>query len=105
MSSYRITRRISIVRPAPEPATEPPLPPMRKMVRNAAAAALQTVRQVAAGMPLLVSSDEAERRRTICEGCQKWFRASDYRCSHPGCGCRMRLKTWLYSQQCPAGNW
>jgi hypothetical protein len=81
-----------------------PLPPARQLAKNAAGAAMATARGLVAGH-LLVDEATADRRAVVCRACDVWYRAIDERCSHPKCGCFLRLKRWLWAQTCPAGRW
>lgn len=99
---FRITGRMSARRLNPRP--EYPLPRAGQMVRNGAAATLRNVRQATAGHPLRADPAEIERRRQICVDCG-WFRPSDERCAHEGCGCILKFKTWLMAERCPDGKW
>lgn len=81
------------------PRIEPALPPVTVQFANAFAAAAAEVRL--RHRPA-VDPDEAARRFAICGDCD-YFRHSDQRCSL--CGCYMRFKTRLRSQNCPVGKW
>lgn len=60
-------------------------------------------RVLAHGRRVFVEWRVREMRRRICEGCE-WFRRSDQRCAHAGCGCR-KYKRWLGSERCPVRKW
>lgn len=87
----------------PRPGAEPKLPGVLRLVHNALRASASTGRDLAAGRGL-GSDDLRAARRPICLACD-FFRASDERCSHPKCGCYLRLKTYLVGQKCPEGKW
>jgi hypothetical protein len=84
---------------------EPPLPSIPAMAANAVQAARAVGRDFAATGRIAVDKATADRRASVCRGCDAWYRPSDERCSHPKCGCFLRLKRWLWAQTCPAGRW
>ncbi len=68
---------------------------------NAASAALAETAAIINKTPP-VSTEEAERRFSICLGCE-YLNQANQRCSQ--CGCFMRFKTAFRSAQCPVGKW
>lgn len=83
---------------------EKPLPPVSTMAKNAARAIGRNVAALVAGKKLNAQEGMQEARLNVCRQCE-FFRASDERCSHKNCGCRLRLKTWLRAERCPAAKW
>lgn len=81
---------------------EQALPPIGVMSAAAIRAVIDESTAVISGVPS-VSSDELQRRVSICTEPCEFFRPSDSRCSK--CGCFMAFKARLRSQQCPAGRW
>lgn len=77
------------------------LPDMMTLAKNAATAAMQEVKAVAAGQPA-VEEAEVTRRLTLCHRCELFLRPQQ-RCSQ--CGCYMKFKSRLRSQSCPVGKW
>lgn len=94
---------------AAERPPEKPLPSMGKMVSNALRAGGHALKAAAKGEKLRASTGEIARREAICrDDCDPpggWYRASDDRCSHPECGCRLEWKRRLKVWHCPAGKW
>jgi hypothetical protein len=80
------------------------LPRTREMAANASRAVGRVIGGVARAEPLRVPPGVKAERMEICQACER-FRPEDERCAHPGCGCYLRLKTWLVSERCPAGKW
>lgn len=92
--------------PAPIQATKdieiPSLPTMTQMAKNVTKSLWKTTKGVVKGQGLKVTTEEAEKRLTICNSCQ-FFRQRDQRCSR--CGCYMAIKTYLKAESCPVGKW
>ncbi len=80
------------------------LPSVKALAVNAARSMVRNVAAMASGNRLNALSEVAKERLNICAGCE-FFRASDERCSHPKCGCFLKLKTWLRAEKCPEGKW
>jgi hypothetical protein len=72
-------------------------PPLATQVMNAAKALGRVVSAVARGEPVYVSTEERNRRRAICSGCEHHDPAQN-RCRK--CGCR-GLKLDLATEKCP----
>lgn len=83
---------------------EKPLPPKPQMAMNATRALGRNVAALLNGQRLFLDKESQEKRFLICRGCEL-FRPSDERCSHKDCGCRLRQKTFLKAERCPAGKW
>jgi hypothetical protein len=83
---------------------EADLPPPTAMAANLTKAVAAEAGAVLRGVPA-ITHEEAAARFAICRGCADWFRPSDERCAHPGCGCFLRVKTAWRAQRCPAGKW
>lgn len=82
---------------------EPSLPSKREMAVNLARAVAVTIEGKARGENIYVDDETAARRLEACRGCE-FFRASDTRCAHAKCGCRLSgllSKTKLKHQRCP----
>lgn len=77
------------------------LPDMMTLAKNAAAAARDEIKAVAAGVPG-VEDAEVARRLALCHRCELFIHQQK-RCSQ--CGCFMKFKARLRSQSCPVGKW
>jgi hypothetical protein len=77
-------------------------PPIHVQAGNALGALGRAAGQFLIGGPVLVSSEELERRLAICWPCDRY---RDGRCM--SCGCVAKLKARLESEtgQCPLGKW
>jgi hypothetical protein len=84
-------------------AVDPPpqYPPLATQLATAAAAATRAVTAAVTGQPIWVSTEEAERRQSICDVCPEWDPARN-RCTKCGCG---GLKLSLATEACPIGKW
>lgn len=102
-SSNPVERRHAqfLAKNAKEMPSNPGYPSLAKQVKNAVVAAGKAISSGIAR----VGKDEQERRFEICRSCTEWFDSTKERCRHPQCGCYMRVKTWLATQQCPVGKW
>lgn len=49
-----------------------------------------------------VSIEIQEYRYGICQGCEKLYKPTD---TCKMCGCFMKVKTWIPSQECPLKKW
>jgi hypothetical protein len=80
----------------------PSMPSVPRQLANAAGAVWRLGMQWLAGGPLLVKSEELDRRLSICQPCDKW---TGSRCV--ACGCFGQLKARLESEsgKCPEGKW
>lgn len=89
---------------------DPPPPPMLSRAGNLARSIATVVRSAARGKPIFVSEEERDRRRGICSGepggdpCPR-YNVKRGVCTHPACGCYMRLKPWLAALECAEGRW
>jgi len=72
------------------------------MTRNLASTAKNVIQSVAAGNPMNVSEEEANRRKNICEGCN-FYNKPQQRCTK--CGCFLAVKAYLRAANCPLGKW
>jgi hypothetical protein len=87
----------------PAPARpDPPLPPFRRRLQNAAKAAGRFIKALICGDPRFVSKRETRRRQSICRDCE-WYRPSDQHCSKCGCPLARRwlAKTQMATEHCP----
>lgn len=98
--NFRTTGRIIKGGTAPER----PLPSVPQLAANATKAAARNVAALLSGQRFMADEEARQKRLSICGECE-FFRHSDERCSHKNCGCRLRLKTWLQAERCPAGKW
>lgn len=71
-----------------------------QMTRNLLKTSWDSAKGVMSGRQLLVSSEEAHRRLSICESCPKY---KEKRCVE--CGCFMEQKTHLEAATCPDNKW
>lgn len=78
------------------------MPSNFQMAKNLANSVAKNVKSVIAGNSLKVSSDEANKRKNICNSCA-FFNKSQERCTK--CGCNMAIKTYLKAERCPLGKW
>ncbi len=53
-------------------------------------------------IPKKVSVEIQEYRYGICQGCEKLYKPTD---TCKTCGCFMKVKTWMPSQECPLKKW
>jgi len=81
---------------------EPEMPSLLEQAQNAAKAAGRFVQAGVSGNKLLVGDQEKERRLTICKGCE-FFNKSRVRCAK--CGCSLKIKLKLITEDCPDGRW
>jgi len=72
----------------------------KNRVRNAATSLSRIPGDIVKGD--YVDNFEKKRRFNICNGC-KYYKPKKRRCKQ--CGCFLRWKTLLKSQQCPEGYW
>jgi hypothetical protein len=79
-----------------------PMPPVHVQAANALGALGRAAGQFLSGGPVLVSSEELDRRLAICVACDQY---REGRCAV--CGCVAKLKARLQSEtgQCPLGKW
>jgi len=83
-------------------STKQQLPSNFTMAKNLAGSVVRNVASVASGNSLNISQEEANRRLSICNGCEFFIKESQ-RCSK--CGCNMAIKTYLKAERCPVGKW
>lgn len=76
------------------------LPPVSVQAGNAAAAVARVMRAWAKGEATLVDRDEKQTRREVCGLCPE---NRGGRCQ--ACGCWIRAKTLLATEDCPRGLW
>lgn len=81
-----------------------PLPKISRVIANASASIKDSLLVGARTGRFKVDEATQKSRLSFCQDCD-YYRPEDSRCSHPACGCYVRLKAWLYSQRCPAGKW
>ena len=87
------------------------LPPKTQMARNIAVDHWRSLKAYIRGKQVLTTTEEAERRWTICKGCPflKYDETNpdtdrkDGRCTH--CGCFMNVKVHYATAECPIGEW
>lgn len=77
-------------------------PSVGQMARNITKTAIDTVKTVAAGNSANVSTEEAEKRKNICNSCPAYNQAQQ-RCTK--CGCFMAVKAYLRAASCPLNKW
>jgi len=77
-------------------------PSLLAMASNLASTALSAARHAAHTGAVMVTEEEANKRISICEGCE-FLDKSVYRCLK--CGCMMRFKTKVLVAKCPVGKW
>lgn len=80
------------------------MPPVHRVAGNFARAVVRTVSHVVKTGKVVITREQQIQHEAICRGCE-FFNANNERCSHKLCGCCVKFKTWLRSQQCPAGKW
>lgn len=96
----RLNEQKSIQKPAfAKPAS---LPTSSQMARNLIQSLGRNIKSVAAGNGLRLTSEEANKRLSICNSCQ-FYIANQQRCGK--CGCYMAVKTYLKAERCPIGKW
>jgi hypothetical protein len=94
-SVTQVQRSASMIRP-------PQMPSMSQMARNLAQSVGRNLKSVAAGNELRLTAEEANKRLSICKGCE-FFNQLQQRCGK--CGCFMAVKTYLRAERCPIGKW
>lgn len=83
-------------------SNKPQMPSLPTVVKNFGGSVVRNVQSVAAGNTLKVSTEEANSRLSICNGCEFYNKQSE-RCGK--CGCYMAIKTYLRAERCPVGKW
>lgn len=81
--------------------TKSKYPTTSKMLKGFAKDMWQSAKYVGKGLPVLVSSEVASERYSICEQCPHL--TEEARCTE--CGCFMKKKVNLASASCPIGKW
>ena len=79
-----------------------PMPSVPHMIYNATKSIVKNVKSVAAGNPLIMTTEGANQRLEICKKCE-FFESIRERCGK--CGCFMAVKTYLKAEKCPVGKW
>jgi Family of unknown function (DUF6171) len=77
------------------------LPPLLNQIANLAIAGRDTVLEFLKSGKVKASSQMHKDRMEICLACDKL--TDDFRCSQ--CGCYIRAKSQLLSQDCPLRKW
>jgi hypothetical protein len=77
-------------------------PSISQMAKNLGNDVIKTVHSVATGTPLNADDAEANRRKSICNGCEAFDKQQE-RCTK--CGCYMAVKVYLKAANCPIGKW
>lgn len=77
-------------------------PSVATMAQNLIKTASDSVKTVAAGNSINISTEEADRRKSICNGCDA-YNAAQQRCTK--CGCFIAVKAYLRAASCPLGKW
>ncbi len=83
-------------------SNKPQMPSIGRMAMNAAQSVVRNAASVAQGNALQIEPAEANRRLSICRGCE-FFNAGAQRCQK--CGCFLSVKTYLKAEKCPVGKW
>lgn len=84
----------------------PKMPGAGRMAVNFTRAAVRATVKAMTGQGFGASGNEIEQRRVICQGNACGFHVKETeRCSHPECGCFLKMKRWLKSSVCPDGRW
>jgi hypothetical protein len=78
------------------------MPSIGQMARGIGRSVINNAVSVAQGNDLRLTPEEANRRLSICKGCQ-FFESLSQRCSR--CGCFLSMKTYLKAEKCPVGKW
>lgn len=73
-----------------------------KMAQNITRTAIDSIKTVAAGNSINVTSQEADKRKAICDKCDAYNKAQQ-RCTK--CGCFIAVKAFLRAASCPLGKW
>lgn len=76
-------------------------PPATQMLRGFAKDMWNSAKRKGKGLPVLVNSDIATERYSICEQCPNL--TEEARCTE--CGCFMKTKVNLVASSCPIGKW
>lgn len=71
------------------------------MLKTFAEEITKTAKQAGKGLPVLVNSEVASERYSICEQCPNL--TEEFRCTE--CGCFMKKKVNLAASSCPIGKW
>jgi formamidopyrimidine-DNA glycosylase len=77
-------------------------PTIVEMARSLSKTTLDTVKLGMSGQRMSVSTDEANRRRSICDICPAYNKPQQ-RCTK--CGCFIAVKAYLRASSCPLGKW
>lgn len=81
------------------------MPGIGSLAKNLGKAVISVAKTAVTTGEIRVSAEEQNRRMEMCKACKTWYREQSQRCSHPDCGCYMRVKTWLVAQHCPVKKW
>lgn len=83
-------------------SNKPQMPSLGRMAANVAQSVVRNAASVAQGNALKLDPSEANRRLSICRGCE-FFSSEAQRCQK--CGCYLSVKTYLKAEKCPVGKW
>jgi uncharacterized paraquat-inducible protein A len=78
------------------------MPSIPAMAGNLTKSVINNAKSVISGNSLKTSPEEANRRLSICKGCE-FFNSQQERCGK--CGCYMAVKTYMKAERCPVGKW
>jgi hypothetical protein len=83
-------------------SNKPQMPSLGRMAVNATQSVIRNAASVAQGNSLKLDPAEANKRLSICQGCE-YFSSGSQRCQK--CGCFLSVKTYLKAEKCPVGKW
>jgi hypothetical protein len=72
------------------------------MAKSLSKTTVDTVKLGMSGQRMSVSTDEANKRKAICEACPA-YNKTQQRCTK--CGCFIAVKAYLKASFCPLGKW
>ena len=77
-----------------------------KTVMNALGALARAAKALAVGEELLVMPEQRKERLDVCVKCEHFRPATSKIGPMCGlCGCLVKMKAWLATEQCPAEKW
>lgn len=83
-------------------STKNNFPSLPQMAKNLGRDVVKNVQSVAQGNPINASSEEVQKRKSICQGCE-YYNSFQDRCTK--CGCFLAVKTYLKASHCPINKW
>ncbi len=80
------------------------MPSLLTRLENLGQAVSDVAKDFTATRRVVSQEGVAASRLAICQSCD-FFVPKKVMCSHPKCGCFLRVKTHLHAMKCPSGKW